>query len=105
MALGGKGVISVASNEIPAEMSQLAEACLAGDFGRAREIHRRYLPLMEINFVESNPGPVKAALARMGLIELECRLPMVPPQPANQARIEKVLDALGLLAARAVQYS
>jgi 4-hydroxy-tetrahydrodipicolinate synthase len=105
MALGGKGVISVASNEIPAEMSQLAAACLAGDFGRAREIHRRYLPLMEINFVESNPGPVKAALARMGLIELEYRLPMVPPQPANQARIEKVLDALGLLAARAVQYS
>jgi 4-hydroxy-tetrahydrodipicolinate synthase len=100
MALGGKGVISVASNEIPAEMSQLAALCLAGDFARAREIHRRYLPLMEINFVESNPGPVKAALAMMGLIELEYRLPMVPPRPDSQAKIERVLEALGLLAAR-----
>jgi len=105
MALGGKGVISVASNEIPAEMSELASQCLAGDFARAREIHRRYLPLMEINFVESNPGPVKAALAMMGLIELEYRLPMVPPQPASRARIEKVLESLSLLAAKAVQCS
>ena len=105
MALGGKGVISVASNEIPADMSRLASLCLAGEFLRAREIHRRYLPLMEINFVESNPGPVKAALAMMGLIELEYRLPMVPPKPDSQARIEKVLESLGLLAAaRAVQY-
>lgn len=99
MALGGRGVISVVSNEIPAEMSQLASLCLDGDFARAREIHRRYLPLMEINFVESNPGPVKAALAMMGLIEPVYRLPMVPPQPAHQAKIEKVLESLGLLAA------
>lgn len=105
MALGGKGVISVVSNEIPAEMSQLASLCLAGDFSGAREIHRRYLPLMEINFVEANPGPVKAALAMMGLLELEYRLPMVPPKSDSQARIEKVLESLGLLAARAVQYT
>lgn len=97
MALGGRGVISVASNEIPAEMSRLAALCLEGNFAAAREIHQRYLPLMEINFVESNPGPVKAALALMGLIEPVYRLPMVAPQPASQARIEKVLEALGLL--------
>ncbi len=105
MALGGRGVISVVSNEIPAEMSQLASRCLAGDFSGAREIHRRYLPLMEINFVEANPGPVKAALALMGLLDLEYRLPMVPPKSDSQARIEKVLESLGLLAARAVQYT
>jgi 4-hydroxy-tetrahydrodipicolinate synthase len=104
MALGGKGVISVASNEIPAEMSQLAALCLAGDFTRAREIHRRWLPLMEINFIESNPGPVKAALAMMGLIEPEYRLPMVPPKPESRTKIEQVLEALGLLAGRAVQH-
>jgi 4-hydroxy-tetrahydrodipicolinate synthase len=100
MALGGRGIISVVSNEIPAEMSRLAAWCLEGDFARAREIHRRYLPLMEVNFVESNPIPVKAALALMGLIEPVYRLPMVPPQPANQAKIEKVLATLGLLEAR-----
>ena len=86
-------------------MAQLAALCLAGDFVRARDLHRRYLPLMEINFVESNPGPVKAALAMMGLIELEYRLPMVTPQPPNLDKIEKVLESLGLLAARAVQCS
>jgi len=98
MALGGRGVISVASNEIPGEMARLAALGLEGDFARARQLHRRYLALMEINFVESNPGPVKAALALMGLIEPVYRLPMVPPQPVNQARIEKVLELLGLLA-------
>ena len=104
MALGGRGVISVASNEIPAEMSRLAALCLEGDFVRAREIHRRFLPLMEINFVESNPGPVKAALAMMGLIEPVYRLPMVPPQPANQAKIEKVLESLELTRAGVLAY-
>ncbi len=98
MALGGVGVISVVSNEIPAEMSQLCEACLKGDFARAREIHRRYHPLMEINFVETSPGPVKMALALMGLIEPNYRLPMVPPKPPNRAKIEKVLAQLGLAA-------
>lgn len=101
MALGGRGIISVVSNEIPGEMSRLATLCLEGRFAEAREIHRRFLPLMEINFVESNPGPVKAALAAMGLIEPVYRLPMVPPQAGNQAKIEKVLESLGLLAAAA----
>jgi 4-hydroxy-tetrahydrodipicolinate synthase len=97
MALGGHGIISVASNEIPDEMSKLAALCLEDRFAEAREIHRRFLPLMDINFVESNPGPVKAAMAAMGLIDPVYRLPVVPPQPANQAKIEKVLASLGLL--------
>jgi len=97
MALGGRGVISVASNEIPGEMTQLAEACLAGDFAAARAIQQRYLPLMNANFVESNPIPVKAAMALMGLLEPVWRLPLVPPAPASLERIEKVLDVCGLL--------
>jgi 4-hydroxy-tetrahydrodipicolinate synthase len=97
MALGGRGVISVASNEIPGEMTQLAGACLAGDFAAARAIQQRYLPLMNANFVESNPIPVKAAMALMGLLEPVWRLPLVPPAPASLERIEKVLDACGLL--------
>lgn len=96
MALGGRGVISVVSNEIPAEMTQLAQACLRGDFAQAREIQARYLPLMNVNFVESNPIPVKAAMALMGLLEPVYRLPMVPPLPASQAKIEKVLEQVGL---------
>src|SRR5581483_7150593 len=102
IALGGRGVISVVSNEIPREMTELAAAALSGDFARARELQRKYLPLMDINFVESNPIPVKAAMAMMGLLELVYRLPMVPPAEANRAKIEKVLDTLGLLAGRTV---
>ena len=98
MALGGVGVISVVSNEIPAEMSALCDACLKGDFATAREIHRRYHALMEINFVESNPGPVKAALSRMGLIQPYYRLPMAPPRPDSQAKISAVLEELALAA-------
>jgi 4-hydroxy-tetrahydrodipicolinate synthase len=96
MALGGRGIISVVSNQIPAEMTQLAQACLRGDFEKARAIQRKYLPLMEVNFIESNPIPVKAAMALMGLLEPVYRLPMVPPKPENLARIEKVLEAVGL---------
>ena len=96
IALGGRGVISVVSNEIPAEMSQLTRLALQGDFDGARRIHRRYHPLMEINFVESNPIPVKAALAEMGLLEPVWRLPLVPPKAENQARIRAVLESLGL---------
>src|SRR5581483_3093090 len=102
MALGGRGIISVVSNEIPAEMTELAQACLRGDFARARALQRRYLPLMEINFVESNPIPVKAAMGLMGLLEPVYRLPLVPPRPDNLAKIEKVLDSVGLLAGRRV---
>jgi 4-hydroxy-tetrahydrodipicolinate synthase len=97
MALGGRGIVSVVSNEIPAEMTQLAQLCLAGDFAGARAVQRKFLPLMEINFIESNPIPVKAALALMGLLEPVYRLPMVPPKPENLARIEKVLESVGLL--------
>src|SRR5216684_8740765 len=96
MALGGRGVISVVSNEIPAEMAELTRLALQGDFARARAIHRRYHPLMEINFIESNPIPVKAAMAEMGLLEPVWRLPLVPPKAENQARIRAVLEALGL---------
>jgi 4-hydroxy-tetrahydrodipicolinate synthase len=91
MSIGGKGIISVASNEVPAEMVQMVEAAERGDFATAREWHRRLLPLMQINFVESSPGPVKFAMAAMGLCEESYRLPMVPPRATSQ---EKVLDAL-----------
>jgi len=96
MALGGRGIISVVSNEIPSEMTQLAQACLRGDYDAARAIQRRFLPLMNVNFVESNPIPVKAGMARMGLLEPVWRLPMCPPSAANMARIEKVLESVGL---------
>ena len=97
MALGGRGVISVVANEIPAEMTELTRLASSGDFAGAREIHRRYHPLMEINFVESNPIPVKAALAEMDLLEPVWRLPLVPPKAENRARIRAVLESLGLL--------
>jgi len=96
-ALGGRGVISVASNEIPAEMAQLCHHGLRGEFDEARAIHRKYLPLMEINFVESNPIPVKAALALMGLLEPVWRLPMVAPKAENLMRIQAVLESLQLV--------
>jgi len=96
IALGGRGVISVVSNEIPGPMTQLAQACLRGDFEGARAIQARYLPLMNVNFVESNPIPVKAAMSMMGLLELVYRLPMCPPSAANSAKIEKVLESVGL---------
>lgn len=97
MAIGGRGVVSVASNEIPAEMVQMVEAAERGDFGAARLVHERILPLMQINFIESNPGPVKAAMAAMGLIEEQYRLPIVPPRPESKARINRVLETLHLL--------
>jgi len=96
-ALGGRGVISVASNEIPAEMTAIAQACLRGDFAAARTLQAKFLPLMNVNFVESNPIPVKAAMALMGLLEPVWRLPMVPPSAANLAKIEGVLAGAGLL--------
>ncbi len=98
ISLGGRGIISVVSNEIPGPMSQLAQMALDGDFAGARAIQRKYLPLMEINFVESNPGPVKYAMARMGLLEPVFRLPLVPPSEANQQKIDAVLAQCGLLA-------
>lgn len=100
IALGGRGIISVASNEIPAEMTGLAQNCLKGDFESARAMYRKYLPLMNINFVESNPIPVKAAMGLMGLLEPVYRLPMVPPSAANLAKIAQVLETVGLLERR-----
>jgi 4-hydroxy-tetrahydrodipicolinate synthase len=97
MAVGGRGIISVAANEIPSEMVQMVEAAERNDFAAARQIHARIVPLMLANFVESNPIPVKAAMAAMGLLEEAYRLPMVPPQPASREKIEKVLRELGLL--------
>jgi len=97
IALGGRGLISVASNEIPAEMTRLVQTALSGDFAAARRLHYRYLALMDINFVESNPIPVKAALAEMGLLEPVWRLPLVPPKPENLARIRAVLESLNLV--------
>jgi 4-hydroxy-tetrahydrodipicolinate synthase len=97
IALGGRGVISVASNEIPAEMTLLARLALQNDFPAARQLHRRYLSLMEVNFVESNPIPVKAAMAELGLLKPVWRLPLVPPARENMARIRAVLESLNLV--------
>ncbi|HUJ30422.1 MAG TPA: 4-hydroxy-tetrahydrodipicolinate synthase [Candidatus Acidoferrum sp.] len=97
MAIGGRGVISVVSNEIPAEMTRLTQLCLANDFAAAREIHQRYSSLMEVNFVESNPIPVKAAMAMMELLEPVWRLPLVAPKAENLAKIRAVLDSAGLI--------
>jgi len=97
IALGGVGIISVVSNEVPFAMARLASLCLEGDFPAAREMQRRLHPLMEVNFIESNPGPVKAALGLMGLIEPVLRLPAVPVKPENLAKIEKILLNLGLI--------
>jgi 4-hydroxy-tetrahydrodipicolinate synthase len=100
-ALGGQGIISVAGNEVPGEMARLADLCLAGDFAGARALHRRLFALMEVNFIESNPGPVKAAMARMGLLEAVWRLPVVSPRPESWEAIDRVLGDLGLLPADA----
>ncbi|MGB6945364.1 MAG: 4-hydroxy-tetrahydrodipicolinate synthase [Bryobacteraceae bacterium] len=102
IALGGHGVVSVVSNEIPRDFTKLVQRALTNDFAGARQLQRQYLPLMEVNFVESNPIPVKAAMALMGLLEPVWRLPLCPPIPANLAKIEKVVEALGLLAGRSV---
>jgi 4-hydroxy-tetrahydrodipicolinate synthase len=96
MAVGGRGIISVASNEIPGEMVQMVEAAERGDYGAARAVHMRIVPLMLGNFVESNPGPVKFAMAAMGLCEEVFRLPMVAPRPASQRKILDILKELGL---------
>ncbi len=96
MAIGGRGIVSVASNEIPAEMVEMVEAAERGDYQRARSVHQRLLPLLLGNFVESNPGPVKFAMAAMGLCELVYRLPMVPPRPAAREKLLAVLSELGI---------
>ena len=96
MAVGGRGLISVASNEIPAEMSRMVELAERGDFAGARALHQRLMPLMQVNFIESNPIPVKSAMASLGLLEEVYRLPMVPPRPPSKQKIEAVLQSLGI---------
>lgn len=96
MSVGGRGIISVASNEVPAEMSRMVEFAEAGDFASARKLHHDLLPLMQINFIESSPIPVKAAMAMMGLVEEVYRLPLVAPRPASRDRIAQVLRDRGL---------
>ena len=102
IALGGKGLISVVSNEIPAEMTELIRLCLQANFERARRLQRRFLPLMEVNFIESSPIPVKAAMAAMGLLEPVWRLPLCAPRPENEEKIRGVLECLGLVGERHV---
>jgi 4-hydroxy-tetrahydrodipicolinate synthase len=97
MALGAKGVISVVANQVPREMHDLVAACAAGDFSRARGIHNRLLELMNLNFIESNPIPVKASLALMGLCEESFRLPLVTSSDDTRARLREALGKLGLL--------
>src|SRR6266852_4904641 len=99
ISLGGVGIISVASNEIPKEMSVLTNAALQGDWVKARKIHRQYLPLMQANFIESNPMPVKAVLAMMGRIEEVYRLPMVPMKNDTRSRLQQIAAEVGLLKA------
>jgi 4-hydroxy-tetrahydrodipicolinate synthase len=97
IGLGGVGIISVVSNEIPAEMARLTQAALANKWDTARQLFRKYLPLMQANFIESNPGPAKAVLAMMGRVEEVYRLPLVPMKKENRARLEKVAAEVGLL--------
>ena len=99
IALGADGLISVAANEAPALMSRMVDLALAGKWEEARDLHFRLLPLMEVNFIESSPGPVKAALAMMGLIEESCRLPLVPIQEQSRVPLRHVLIELGLIKA------
>jgi 4-hydroxy-tetrahydrodipicolinate synthase len=96
IALGGDGLISVASNQAPELMSRLVDLALAGNWDEARELHYRLLPLMETNFIESSPGPVKAGLAMMNLIGENYRLPLVPIQDSSRARLRAVMTELGL---------
>jgi 4-hydroxy-tetrahydrodipicolinate synthase len=97
VAMGGDGLVSVVSNEAPGMMRACVDAALAGDFERARELHYRLLPLMNANFIESNPIPVKAALAMMGLIEENYRLPLVRMSAGNREKLARIVEQTGLL--------
>ena len=101
MAVGGKGVVSVASNEAPAEMAQIVELCEKNDYPAARKLHHWLYPLIQVNFIETNPIPCKAAMAAMGLIEESYRLPMVAPSSMAREKIMRVLQQLKMLCAAA----
>jgi 4-hydroxy-tetrahydrodipicolinate synthase len=98
IALGGVGIISVASNEIPAEMAALTRAALNNDWTTARNLHRKYLPLMQANFIESNPLPVKAVLTMLGRIEEVYRLPLLPMRRDTRSKLQRVATEVGLIA-------
>ena len=97
VAMGGRGLISVTSNVIPEKMTRLVRLCLEGEFKTARSLLRELLPLIEVNFIETNPTPVKAGMAEMGLLEPVWRLPLVPPRTENQAKIRSALESMALL--------
>jgi 4-hydroxy-tetrahydrodipicolinate synthase len=97
IGLGGSGIVSVVSNEIPAEMTRLTQAALANEWDTARTLFRKYLPLMQANFIESNPGPAKAVLAMMGRMEEVLRLPLVPMKKDTRAKLAKIVAEVGLL--------
>jgi 4-hydroxy-tetrahydrodipicolinate synthase len=97
IGLGGVGIISVVANEIPTEMGAMTRAALSNKWETARLLFRKYLPLMQANFIESNPGPAKAVLAMMGRMEEVYRLPLVPMKKENRVRLEKVAAEVGLL--------
>ena len=99
VALGGRGVVSVVSNQIPGAMTELTRLANSGDFADARKMQRKWLPLMQTNFVEANPIPVKWGMSVMGLLEPVYRLPLVEPLPASKQKVEQVLESVGLLAA------
>jgi 4-hydroxy-tetrahydrodipicolinate synthase len=105
IALGGVGIISVASNEIPHELSEMTRAALANDWTKARQIHRKYLPLMQGNFIESNPLPVKAVLAMMGRIEENYRLPLLPMRRDTRSKLQKIATNVGLVAKTAAAHA
>lgn len=98
VAVGGAGLVSVASNEIPREMATMVQAALANDWPTARQLHRKYFSLLQANFWETSPGPVKAILAMMGRIEEKYRLPITHVSPATRSRLERLVGELGLLA-------
>ena len=102
ISVGGVGLISVASNEIPAEMTAIVRAALNNDWDSARQVFRKYLPLMQANFIESSPMPVKAVLAMMGRIEEAYRLPMIPVRRDTRSKLQRIAGELGLVAKAAV---
>ncbi len=96
MSIGGRGVISVCSNQIPREMAEMVEAAERGDYQAARRMHQRLLGIMQVNFCESSPGPVKFSMAQMGLCDETFRLPMVPPRQSSRDKVLGVMRELGL---------
>jgi 4-hydroxy-tetrahydrodipicolinate synthase len=97
IGVGGSGLVSVASNEIPAEMSRMIHAALRNDWAEARALENRYIKLIDANFWDSNPCPVKTILSLMGRCTDHVRLPLVPPPAATRQKLEQVASELGLL--------